>query len=393
MEYTIGVEEEYFLSCQESRKAPSVMPTRFAQACRQALPTVFAHEMLQSQVEVATPPCREIGEIRKALNGYRSTLSDIAREHDLDILAAGTHPTAIWSRQRTTESARYGQLMDDLQMLGNRNMVCGLHVHVAVPSPERRVDLMVRMIPFVPLLLVLSTSSPFWQSRRTGLMSYRLTAYDELPRTGMPELFETAADYQRYVETMVAARAIEDSSYLWWAIRPSRLYPTLELRAADCCTSIADAVSIAALFRCLVRRLDRDPKLNAGMTGASRALACENKWRAQRYGIQGSFIDECRRQAISVGDHLEDVLALVADDAAALDCSAEICLTRDILSRGTSACRQLAIYTDERQSGAAKNAALASVVDWLVAATVGSPSFSFGRSGLVGFEHAEVQTS
>jgi glutamate---cysteine ligase / carboxylate-amine ligase len=289
-------------------------------------------------------------------------------------MAAATHPVAAWSRQRTTQKARYGKLAADLQMIGSRNMVCGLHVHVEVPDPSARVDLMNRMLPFLPLLLALSTSSPFWQGQRTGLMGYRLSVYRELPRTGLPELFESAADYDRYIDSLVQARAIEDSSYVWWVIRPSRKHPTLELRVADSCTRLDDGLAIAALYRCLVRGLVRDPRRNAGLSGASRGIIAENCWRAQRYGIHGSFIDEASRGARPVSQVLEDTLALVADDAAALGCVPEVEAARGILARGTSADRQLTLHTDALGRGLGHREALAGVVDWLGAETLGLDS-------------------
>jgi carboxylate-amine ligase len=183
-------------------------------------------------------------------------------------------------------------------------------------------------------------------------------------------LFESAADYDRYIETLVAARAIEDSSYVWWVIRPSRKHPTLELRVADSCTRLEDTLALAALYRCLVRRLARDTNLNAGLTGTSRAIVGENCWRAQRYGIHGSFVDEASRSAKPVAEVLEHALALVRDDAAALGCVAEVEATRTILTRGTSADRQLELHTEALGRGLPNRDALASVVDWLSAETV-----------------------
>ena len=262
--------------------------------------------------------------------------------------------------------------MHDLQMLGQRNMVCGLHVHVELPDLALRVDVMNRIQPFLPLLLALSTSSPFWQARRTGLLGYRLAAYNELPRTGLPDLFHSLADYERYIETLVAARAIEDSSFVWWMIRPSRKHPTLELRIADSCTRLDDSLAIAALFRCLVRRLAMDRGFNAGMTGVSRAIVAENCWRAQRYGIHGSFVDEATRSAKPVAAVLDEALSLVAPDASALGAASELALARGIVTRGTSADRQLELFTEAKGRKLADRQALVQVVDWLGAETAGS---------------------
>ncbi|MBL8590281.1 MAG: carboxylate-amine ligase, partial [Methylobacteriaceae bacterium] len=293
--YPFGIEEEFFVSSMPGGNTVRRMPADFFAACEAALPGVVEPELLQSQIEVATPPCQSMAEARAALSRYRRTLGAVAADHGLAIIAAGTHPTALWSRQTSTDAARYDRLMKDLQMLGARNMVCGLHVHVGLPDPSRRAGVLTRLIPFLPLFFALSASSPFWQGRRTGLMAYRLAAYDELPRTGLPDAFESDADYRRYVDILVAAGAIPDASYIWWATRVSKAHPTLELRIADACTRLDDAIALAALFRALVRRIDRDDSINAGLGAVTRAIAVENKWRGQRYGVHGRFIDEARR--------------------------------------------------------------------------------------------------
>ena len=373
--YPFGVEEEFFVSNLISRNACRAMPVSFIAACKHhpVLRDCVSPELLQSQIEIATPVMQDMTEAFALLEAYRNALFETGQKHQLGVFAAGTHPKAIWTQQRPTNAARYRKLMHDLQMLGARNMVCGLHVHVGVPSSDRRIDLMVRMIPYIPLLLALSTSSPFWQARRTGLMGYRLAAYDELPRTGLPEIFQSNAEYERYIDTLIAAGAVTDASFVWWAVRPSLAHPTLELRVADSCTSASDAVTIAALFRVLVRRLDRDPELNSGLSAASRAIAVENKWRAQRYGIHGTFVDEIRRCAISVKAALDDLLDLVQEDAAVLNCTDQVRAARDILVRGTSADRQLSIYRFARSTQQTRSDALKSVVDWLIAETNGIP--------------------
>lgn len=367
--YRFGIEEEYFLSDIDNRGAVRNVSPRFIAAARAAFPGEVQREMLQSQIEVATQPCHAMSEARQSLAGLRAGLSAIGKEHGLTVLAAGTHPSAIWARQKPTAAARYDKLMRDLQMLGSRNQVCGLHVHVEVLDADMRVSLMTRMMPYLPLMLALSTSSPFWQAQRTGLMGYRLAAYNELPRTGLPELFESAAEYQRYVDTMVEARAIQDSSFVWWAVRPSQRHPTLELRVADSCTRLADTLAIAALFRCLVRRLENDRTLNAGLTTTSRAIASENMWRAQRYGIHGGFVCEHSRTMRPVEHVLAEVLTLLAADAAELDCVAELARCRDILLEGTSADVQLAVFEEARVRESDKAGALSAVVDWLARET------------------------
>ena len=254
-EYRFGIEEEYFLNDAAKRDAARARTQDFFNACRQQFPTEIQREMLEPQVEIASKPFTDFASAREQLATLRGALGGIAREYGLSIMASGTHPLAVWSRVRANTQPRYGKVMHDLQMIGSRTVLCGMHVHVEVPDREARVDLMNRMQPYLPLFLALSTSSPFWQAQRTGL----------------PDLFADAADYQRYIDTLVAARAIEDSSYVWWMIRPSLKLPTLELRAADSCTRLDDTIAIAALYRCLVRHLVGDTKLHAGRTGASRS--------------------------------------------------------------------------------------------------------------------------
>ena len=370
-EYRFGIEEEYFLNDAAKRDAARARTQDFFNACRQQFPTEIQREMLEPQVEIASKPFTDFASAREQLATLRGALGGIAREYGLSIMASGTHPLAVWSRVRANTQPRYGKVMHDLQMIGSRTVVCGMHVHVEVPDREARVDLMNRMQPYLPLFLALSTSSPFWQAQRTGLLGYRLAAYRELPRTGLPDLFADAADYQRYIDTLVAARAIEDSSYVWWMIRPSLKLPTLELRAADSCTRLDDTIAIAALYRCLVRHLVGDTKLHAGRTGASRAITEENCWRAQRYGIHGSFVEEATKTAKPVGQFLAEVLDMVEEDAKTLGCTRELDLCRWIIARGTSADQQLTLYTEGLGRGLNVRDALAGVVDWLSAETVG----------------------
>jgi glutamate---cysteine ligase / carboxylate-amine ligase len=220
----------------------------------------------------------------------------------------------------------------------------------------------------VPLFVALATSSPFWQSRPTGLMGYRLAAYDEEPRTGMPELFHDKKQFDAYVAALVKAGIIEDASFIWWAMRPSLDLPTLELRAPDSCTLVEDSVAIAALFRVLARRLVRDPRLNASLDAVARALAVENKWRAQRYGIHGTFVGE-NGVAVSIPTMIEEVIEETAEDAAALGCTDELERCRAIAIAGTSADAQLAVFHAHGKT-AGRGAALQAVTQWLTTATL-----------------------
>ena len=368
--FDFGVEEEYFIFQRHDGNIKTSMSSLFFDNAKAVLGKAVTPELLQSQIEVATSPCQTMKQARRQLQDFRGTLHDIGGRYGLGILAAGTHPTAEWSEQRPTDLRRYDRVTHDLQIVARRKMICGTHVHVAVPEWVSRVDLMVRMLPFVPLLLALSTSSPFWQSRRTGLMSYRQALYGELPRSGLPDLFQGEEDYDAYVAALVDNRIINDASSIWWAVRPSLQYPTLELRIADSCTHLDDVLAIAALYRCLVRRLCLDPLVGAGLGPAERGIIEENKWRAQHYGCHGSLIDIESGEVVSVSAALESVLDLLAGDARVLGCTAELQAARHIPERGTSADGQLAVYSACLSHGDTPAAALHAVLHWLAETTV-----------------------
>lgn len=368
-DFSFGIEEEYFLVDAQTKSVVRRMPPDFMSAAKAALGERVSGEFLQSQIEVMTPPHTDMRDAMRDLRDLRRTAAQIAAEHGMSILAAGTHPTAQWERSRQSEGARYDAVMDDLQMIGRRNMLCGLHVHVELPDPEQRIDVMARMLPYLPLFIALSTSSPFWRSQNTGLKGYRLAAYDELPRTGIPELFRTKAEFDAYIAALVRAGVMEDSSYVWWAIRPSLAHPTLELRAPDACTNVEHAVALAALYRGLVRRLVRDPSKNAEHDIVSRAIIQENKWRAQRYRINGTFADLWGKGAVSVEDMLRDVLHDIRDDIEALGCAREAMSCRDIFKTGTSADNQIEIF-ENNGGDDNRDTALRMVSEWIVKQSV-----------------------
>ena len=362
--YQFGIEEEFFLADAATRGTPVATLKDFHAAAKARLPQA-ERELLQLQVETASPPTDDFAEARTTLAGMRASLSGTAREHGLLLFAAGTHPAARWARQRRTNKERYASIMREAQMVEARNVVCGMHVHVEVPDPGSRIDLMNRFLPFTPLLLGLSCSSPFWQGHDTGLAAYRLSVWGELPRTGLPDLFTDEADYASYVTALVRAGMISDASFLWWTLRPSIHYPTLELRVADSCTRLEDALAVAALYRCLVRLLVRRPDVNRGLTGAARGIAAENMWRVQRYGVKATLVGT--EGPMSFEDRLATVLEDVAEDADALGCAAELVGAKRIMVDGTSSDAQLAAFA---AAAGGPGAAIAAAVDWLASETV-----------------------
>ena len=365
--FTFGMEEEYFLVDAETKVVAREVPAEFFDEAKKASEGRISTEFLQPQIEVISSPHVNMADARAELRMLRRTVSNVAARYGLAILAAGTHPTALWREAQQTDKQRYDTVMDDLQMIGQRDLLCGLHVHVELPDPDLRIDVMYRMLPFLPLLLALSTSSPFWQARRTGLKGYRLAAYDELPRTGVPELFRTQQEFDAYIAALVRAGVIKDSSYVWWAIRPSLNNPTLELRAPDSCTLVEDSLAIAALYRTLARHLHVNRSRNRDLDAVGRAIVIENKWRAQRYGVHGTFVTE--DGAATVADMLEQVISDTAPDAAALGCTAEINRCRAIVGAGTSSDAQLAVFDAHTKIGS-RDAALRAVTEWIAAATL-----------------------
>ncbi|MEO8160190.1 MAG: carboxylate-amine ligase [Arenimonas sp.] len=369
--YTFGIEEEFFLVDPLSRDLAADVPREFMRACRRRLGERVHEEMKRAQVETATPVLQHAAQARTALAESRATVGEIATSLDMRLLAAGTHPFAGWREQAGTDAPRYERLLDDFQIVGRRNLVCGLHVHVAVPASVDRVELMNRLMPWTPLLLALSTSSPFWGGRATGLMSYRQAAYDEWPRSGIPDAFEDEERYAQFVDLLASCGSLDNGSFLWWAIRPSAKFPTLELRITDACTRIEDSLALAAVFRCLVRAHARDPALGLERSSLTRRLIDENRWRAKRFGVRAEFIDEARRSAVPLAESLRELLELVGPDAIALDCQAELRQLTLMSRLGTSADVQLAVYRRERESAASREQALHAVVDWLAEATLG----------------------
>jgi carboxylate-amine ligase len=257
-----------------------------------------------------------------------------------------------------------------MQAVARRLLICGMHVHVGIDDDELRIDLMNQVSYFLPHLLALSTSSPFWLGEDSGLKSYRLSVFDELPRTGLPSRFESYGEYKRHVDVLVRAGVFDDASMLWWDIRPSSRFQTLEMRITDVCSRIDDAVAIAALYQCIVRMLVRLRRGNQRWRAYDNMLIEENRWRAKRYGIDEGLIDFGKGEVVPCADLLEELIELTKEDAEALDCVDELLHSRHILTTGTSAHRQLATFAAAMDAGRTRPDALCSVVDMLVDETV-----------------------
>jgi carboxylate-amine ligase len=368
--FTVGIEEEYLLVDPESRDLIREAPPGLLSSCEELLGEQVSPEFLQSQIEVGTVVCKTIAEARADLVRLRATVDEIARQHGLVMFAASTHPFANWDEQRTTHKERYEILARDLQEVVRRLVICGMHVHVGIDDDSQRIDLMSQASYILPHLLALSTSSPFWKGHPTGLMSYRIAVWDELPRTGVPEPFESYGEYSRHVAALVKAGLIDDPSKIWWDIRPNACFPTLEMRVTDVCTRVEDAICIAAIYLCWLRMLFRLRRDNQRWRRYSAMLIGENRWLAQRYGFEHGLVDFGKGELVPYPELVEEVLALIREDAEYFGCAAEVEHAQVILRRGTSAHWQRQAYDDALAAGADQHEALVAVVDMLVRETV-----------------------
>jgi carboxylate-amine ligase len=368
--FTIGIEEEYLLVDTESRNLITDCPPNMFSECENLLEGQVTPEFLQSQIEVGSRVMNTLPDARDELARLRTTVAQVAEQYGMAIIAASTHPFALWDTQRRTPKERYATLERDLQGVVRRLMISGMHVHVGIEDEDLRIDLLNQTSYILPHLLALSTSSPFWRGEDTGLKSYRVAVWNELPRTGLPEQFDSYGEYRRFVDVMVNAGLIEDSTKIWWDIRPSHRFPTLEMRIADLCTCLDDSICIAALYRCWLRMLYRLKVNNQRWRTYSRYLINENRWRAQRYGVDKGLVDFGRGEIVPFIDLLDELLELIAEDAEYFDCQAQVEHARSIVSRGTSAHWQLSTYQQALADGADHDDALKLVVDMLVKETL-----------------------
>ena len=369
-EFTIGIEEEYLVVDRETRDLIQSPPDEMWKALNQVLGSQVTHEFLQAQIEVGTKVCKKVSEAREDLASLRRDLSNVVSEYGAAIIASSTHPFANWAKQETTQDPRYMRLQADYQQVARQLVICGMHVHVGIADTHLRIDLMNQVKYFLPHLLALSTSSPFWDGVLTGLHAYRLVIFQNLPRTGMPEEFASWSEYERYVDILVEAGLIEDATKLWWDIRPSARYPTLEMRVSDVCTRLDDAITVAALYQCLLGFLYRLRRDNQRWRTYSPGIIEENVWRAQRYGATGSLVDFGKGTLVPFPELLEELIELVSPDAIELDVRDEVRHARTIVSEGTSADRQITAYETAKEDGATDHEALQAVVDELIADTL-----------------------
>jgi carboxylate-amine ligase len=343
--FTVGVEEEFQIV------DPSTWELRshVSQLLASSAPTFgdqIKRELHQSIVEVGTKICATVAELAEEIIRIRRDLADSAERVGLRVAAAGTHPFSSWVDQALSPGERYETIVEELQQLARSLLIFGLHVHVAVPDRSTMIDLMNEARYFLPHLLALSTSSPFWMGRDTGLKSFRTTVFRRFPRTGIPDYFDSWTAYEEYVDLLIQLHSIDDAKKIWWDLRPHPTFGTLEFRVCDVPTAPCASIAIAALAQAIIVKLYRLRERNLGFRRYHRALIEENKWRAARWGIEGKLIDFGKRQEVPMRDLALELLQFVDDVVDDLGSRREVDYVRKIVSDGTSAERQLRVYRE-----------------------------------------------
>jgi carboxylate-amine ligase len=372
---TLGVEEEYQIIEPETRNLSSYISEFLAQDEQRPSSLHIQPELMQSQVEVGSHVCRNIKEIRQEVIRLRREVSTMAESNGLHIAAASTHPFAMWEEQAITEGARYRELLDDMQRIARGLLIFGMHVHVGFGSDVASKDLMIEIMNqaryFIPHLLALSTSSPFWHGYNTGLKSYRSVVFEMLPRTGIPHSFRSWSEYKAFENTLEKVGSFGRSdpvAKIWWDIRPHPTFDTLEFRIADICTKVDECICIAALFQAICAKLIKLRRSNLSWRHYRHVHITENKWRALRYGIDGELIDFGIEASVPFHFLMEELLEFLDDTVDELGSREEVEYLRTILAEGTSADRQVRVY-NEHGGDANRQEALKAVVDSLVAET------------------------
>ena len=370
VEITFGIEEEFWLVDPDSRDIiADPDPGIFDWCEKNRGPHGFVHELLRSQIETNTRVCESVADLRGALVETRRVVLDAAKRHGAAVLAASTHPFAAWESQMRTPKERYERLATRLQESARRLLVSGMHIHAGFGDADSRIRIMTAMRRYLPLLHALSTSSPFTAGRETGYKSYRLTIMGALPRTGLPGPMWSRAEFDQLVADYQRMNLIGDGSELWWDIRPSVRFPTIELRICDLCPRIDDAMCIAAFYACLIRRLSRLDREGELPAEPPTEIINENRWLAQRYGVLGFLGDTDEGGRKDVADFTAELLEELAGDATALGCEKELQHALTIIREGTGADRQVDLFRLRRVEGDTDAEALRAVVDLVMEET------------------------
>jgi carboxylate-amine ligase len=360
-QFTLGIEEEFQIVDPKTRELRSHV-SEFFEEGKMILGEQIKPEMIQSMIEVGTGICKNIQEARADITRLRSIIAGLAAKTGLVIVAASTHPFSRWQDQKIYEDERYELLVEELQTVARSLLIFGLHVHVGVADPERRIHIMNAARYFLPHVLALTTSSPFWMGHNTGLKSYRSEIFKKFPRTDIPDHFDSYGSFERYVKLLTDTKCINDGKKIWWDLRPHPYFPTLEFRICDIPTRVDDTIAIAALFQAIVAKLTKLIEKNLGFRLYRRMLIQENKWRAVRWGLDGKMIDFGKQKEVPTRDLVLELLDFVDDVLDDLGSRKEVEHIHTILERRTSAEEQLRVYNETND--------LKAVVDRLIELTM-----------------------
>lgn len=357
MKFTLGIEEEFQVIDPVTRELAS-RGKHFVERGEALLPDQVKAELHESQVEVGTKICADVSEAEQEVKMLRQSLVDMANEFDLAIGAAATHPISSWVNQQITSNPRYDEIILELQDAARSNLIFGMHVHIGIPSRALALQMANGMRYFLPHLYALSSNSPFWEGRNTGFKSFRSKVFDKFPRTGIPEHFNSLAEYDGFIELLVKTKCIDNAKKIWWDIRVHPTYPTIEIRVCDVTLRADETIAIAALIQALVARLYQLHQMNCSFNCYSRTLINENKWRAGRYGIEGKLIDFGVEEEKHCKDLILEMLDFVDDVSGDLGSKTQLAYVEKMLSRGTGADRQLRVFEQEKNLNA--------VVDYII---------------------------
>jgi glutamate---cysteine ligase / carboxylate-amine ligase len=358
---TLGVEEELFLVDKNTGELCGDWPQPLLLHFNKYFPGQIIREYIRSQVELITKPCNDVNQLSENVITLRATAQEKCSEFGLALMAASTHPIANWRKQHPNKLLRYSELSDKLQVSARRLLTGGMHIHIGIDDTDLRLQTMNRLLVFLPLILSLSSSSPFWCGEDTGMSSYRASVLEGLPRSGFPPLFKDYQAFTNYIECLKKAKAIQNGREIWWDVRPNFRYPTLEVRIADTCSKVSDAMAIVALLQCLVHHFVHNPRdFNIEQ---EYSLALENRWRAQRYSLsEASLISFEHEGVLSVAEIVNGLVSELDQDARELGCLSYLRHCRKIVSHGTSSDRQRSVFQAELKRGITQEQALKAVI-------------------------------
>ncbi len=354
--FTLGVEEEYMVIDPHTRELKSHEQKIVIEGQKVIKDKVKA-EMHQAVVEVGTDICENIEEAYRDVSALRHTISQIAGDLGLWVGAAGTHPFSHWERQLITEHVRYSEIVNELQEAARSNLIFGLHVHVGMESRQMAIHIANSARYFLPHVYALSTNSPFWEGRLTGYKSFRTKVFDKFPRTGIPDYFESIEAYDSYIKLLVKTNCIDNAKKIWWDLRVHPFFNTVEFRICDVPMTIDETIAIAALFQAICAKLYKLRSQNLNFMIYPRLYINENKWRAGRYGIDGTMIDFGKEAEVNTRVLIYELLDFVDDVVDELGSRTAMNFVHKMIENGTGADRQLAIYNETKD--------LTNVVDYI----------------------------